>query len=77
MLKIVSDLRVHLFNIHNIIVQREAVDIIKHYEEIIKTRNKATIRYEAIQGQMLKKFKNMEGLSRSTIYFKTGLRKYL
>ena len=52
------------FNIQNIIDQREAIDIIKRYKEIIKT-----IRYETIQGQMLKMFKNMEGLSRSTVYF--------
>ena len=52
------------FNIQNIIDQREAIDITKRYKEIIKT-----IRYETIQGQMLKMFKNMEGLSRSTVYF--------
>ena len=28
------------FDIQNIIDQREAIDIIKHYKEIIKTRNK-------------------------------------
>ena len=38
------------FNIQNIIDQREAIDIIKCYEEIIKT-----IRYNVIHGQMLKK----------------------
>ena len=47
-------------NIHNIIEQTEAIDIIKYYEEIIKTRNKKTIQYEAMQGQMLKKFKDIE-----------------
>ena len=52
------------FNIQNIIDQRQAIDIIKHYEEIIKT-----IRYEVIQGQMLEKLKNMEVLSRSTTHF--------
>ena len=46
------------FNIQNIIDQRETIDIIKRYEEIIKTGNKKTIRYEAMQGQMLKKFKD-------------------
>ena len=51
------------FNIQNIINQREAIDRIKRYEEIIKT-----IRYEA-KYKMLKKFKNMERLSTSTIYF--------
>ena len=28
------------FNIHNITDQRQAIDIIKHYEEIIKTTRK-------------------------------------
>ena len=28
------------FNIHNVIDQGEAIDIIKHYEEIIKMGNK-------------------------------------
>ena len=46
------------FNIQNIIDQRETIDIIKRYEEIIKTGNKKTIRYGAMQGQMLKKFKD-------------------
>ena len=45
------------FDIQNIIDQRETIDIIKRYEEIIKTGNKKTIRYEAMQEQMLKKFK--------------------
>ena len=38
--------------------QRKALDIIKHYEEIIKTGNKKTIRYEIMQGQMVKKLKD-------------------
>ena len=45
------------FKVQNIIDQREAIDIIKLYEEIIKTGNKKTIRYKAIQGQIVKKFK--------------------
>ena len=48
------------FNIQNIINQREAINIIKRCEEIIKT-----IGYERMQQQILKKFKTMEGLSRS------------
>ena len=52
------------FNIQNIINQWEAINIIKRCEEIIKT-----IGYERMQRQMLKKFKTMEGLSRSTVYF--------
>ena len=52
---------------------------LKHREEITKTGNKNTVRYESIQGQMLKKFKDTAGfvenvrLSRSTIYFKEML----
>ena len=68
------------FNIHNIIDHKEAIDIIKHYEANVKTGNKKTpIRYDAAQGQMLKKFKDMEGfienvgLSRSTVYFRKAL----
>ena len=46
-------------DINNIIDQEEAIDIIKHYEEIIKMRNKKkTITYEEVQGQMLKRFKD-------------------
>ena len=71
------------FNIQHIIDQREAIDIMKHYEEIIKTGNKKTIRYETKQGQMLKTFKEKERLienvelSRSTVHFKIGLNKRL
>ena len=71
------------FNIQHIIDQREAIDIMKHYEEIIKTGNKKTIRYETKQGQMLKTFKEKERLienvelSRSTVHFKIGLHKRL
>ena len=70
-------------NSQNIVDHREVIERIKHYDDIIKTRNKNTIRYESIQGQIFKKFKNSEGyaenvgLSRSTIYFKTGLYKFL
>ena len=70
-------------NIQNIIDQREAIDIMKHYEEITKTGNKKTIRYEAKQRQMLKTFKEKERLienvelSRSTVHFKIGVHKCL
>ena len=63
--------------------QQEAINKIKHYDEIIKTGNKNTIRYESIEGQMLKKFKDTEGfvenigIIRSTVYFKIGLYKFL
>ena len=71
------------FNIPNTIDKREVIERIKHYNEIIKTGNKTTIRYESIQGQMLKNFKDTEGfvenvgLSRSTTYFKIGLYRFL
>ena len=51
------------FSMQNIIDQREAVNIVKPYKEIMET-----IRCQAIRGQMLKKLKNMEVLSRSVFY---------
>ena len=51
------------FSMQNIIDQRKAVNIVKPYKEIMKT-----IRCQAIRGQMLKKLKNMEVLSRSVFY---------
>ena len=71
------------FNIPNTIDKREVIERIKHYNEIIKTGNKTTIRYKSIQGQMLKHFEDTEGfvenvgLSRSTTYFKIGLYRFL
>ena len=70
------------FDIKSIANQKEAINKIKHYDEIIKTGNKNTIRYKSIQGQMLKKSKDSKefvenvGVSRSTIYFKIGLYKF-
>ena len=64
------------FNIENITDQWEAIKRIKHYNQIMKT-----MRYETIEGEMLKKFKDTEGfvervgLSQSTIYFKIELDK--
>ena len=49
--------------------QQEAINKIKHYDEIIKTGNKNTIRYESIEGQMLKKFKDTEGLLKTLELF--------
>ena len=69
------------FSITSIIDPKEAITIINHYEEIIKTQNKKAIGYAAIQGQMSKRFKDTEdfiknvGLSKSTAYFKIGLYK--
>ena len=71
------------FNIKNIIDQQEAIKRTKHYDVTIKTENKNNIRYESIQGQVLKNFKDTKefvenvGLSQSTIYFKIGLYKFL
>ena len=70
-------------DIKSIVDQSKAMKKIKHYDKIIKTGNKNTKRYESIQGQMLEKFKDSEGIvenvgiSRSTIYFKIGLYKFL
>ena len=67
----------------NIIDQRDVIKKIKHDDKIIKTGNKTTIRYESIQGQVLKRFKDTKGfvenvgLRQSTIYFKIGLYKFL
>lgn len=49
------------FNMTRITNPREAINVINHYEEIMKTRNKKIIEYIAIQGQMLKKFQETEG----------------
>ena len=64
--------------------QREAVAIINDYEEFIKTKTKKTISYVAEQGQILKNLRDMEdfttkdmGVSRSIIYFKIRLYKFL
>ena len=64
----------------NITDQKKGTTIINHYKEITKTKNKQankqTIRYVAIQREVLKKFKYIKsiienvGLSRSTAYFK-------
>ena len=40
--------------------QGEAIDLIKHYEDTNKTRNKKATRYDAIQGQMLIKFQDKD-----------------
>ena len=57
------------FNIQKIIDQRKAIDIIKRYEEIIRTRNKKAITLVVIQGQMLKSWKVRKDLLKM-IYWK-------
>ena len=57
--------------------------IIRRYEDIIKTQNKKAIGYIAKQGEILKNFKDTQnffdnvGQSKSTIYFKISLYKFL
>ena len=48
------------FDIENIIDQKEAINKTKRYDKAIKTGNKNVIRYESIQGQMLKIFEDGE-----------------
>ena len=57
------------FNIQKLIDQRKAIDIIKRYEEIIRTRNKKAITLVVIQGQMLKSWKVRKDLLKM-IYWK-------
>ena len=62
---------------------QEAILIILCYEDIIKTQNKKPIEYIGKQGQLFKKFKDTENFfdnvnnSKSTIYFKVSLYKFL
>ena len=56
--------------------------IIPRYEDIIKIQNKKTIGYIAKQREILKKFEDTQdflddGQSKSTIYFKISLYKFL
>ena len=62
---------------------KEAIRMIKHYEQMVKTQNKKVINIFGRQGQLLKKFKDNKNLfkttcqSKSTIYFKIRLNKFL
>ena len=56
---------------------QEAIFIIHRYEGIIKTPNKKAVGYIGKQGELLKKFKDHVGQSRSTIYFEISLYKFL
>ena len=66
-------------NTANITNSRETIELIRHYEEIIKTQNKRVIGYIIKQGEILKKFKESKNFfdnavqSRSTVYFKIVL----
>lgn len=74
-----------LEEIANIIADpKEAIRMInKHYEQMIKTQNKKVINIFRRHGQLLKKFKDNKNLfkrtcqSKSTIYFKIRLNKFL
>ena len=61
----------------------EAIEIMNHYEETIKTQHKQVIQYIYKQGGILKIFKKTEkffdgtGQSRSTVYFKIEVYKLL
>ena len=68
---------------NNVNNSQEAITVVHRYEEIIKTQNKKTIGYTGKQGELLKKFKDIEnffdnfGQSRPTMYFKISLYKFL
>ena len=68
---------------NNVNSSQKVISIIRRYEETIKTQNKRAIGYTGKQGELLKKFKDTEnifdnvGQSRSTIYFKILLYKFL
>ena len=64
------------FDIKNITDQRETIEKIKRYDKIIKSGSKNTIRYELIQRQMLKTFKDTEGFFENVGLYKF-LKKYL
>ena len=70
--------------VNNVSNSQDAIFIVRSYVEIIKTQNKKAIGlYIGKQGELLKKFKDTEnffdnvGQSRSTIYFKISLYKFL
>ena len=68
---------------NNVSNSQEATVIICRYDDIIKTPNKKAIGYIVKQGELKKKFKDTKnfldnvGQSRSTIYFKISLYKFL
>ena len=68
---------------NNVNNYQDAIVIIRRCEDIIKTQNKKAIDYTGKKGELLKKFRDTEnvfddvGQSRSTIYFKISLYKFL
>ena len=69
--------------VNNVNSFQEATKIINRYEDIIKTQIRKAIGYIGKQGELLKKFKDTENFfdnvcqSRSTIYLKTSVYKFL
>ena len=59
----------------------ETIELINHYEEIIRTQYKRVIQYSYKQREILKMFKGTENFfdnarrSRSTVYFKNAVYK--
>ena len=69
--------------INNVNSSQEAIRLINRYEDIIKTQNKKILGYIGKKVELLKKFKDTENFfdnavqSRSTMYFKISLCKFL
>ena len=68
---------------NNVNNSQEAILVIHRYEDIIKTQNEKRMSYIGKQGQLLQKIKDTEnffynvGQSKSMIYFKISLYKFL
>ena len=62
---------------------KDCISLVKKYEDLLKSSNKKIINIVAKQGELLKRFKDSDeffdgvGLSRSNIYFKIRLYKFL
>ena len=62
---------------------KDGISLVKKYEDLLKEANRKIINIVGKQGQLLKRFKDSDeffdvvGLSRSNIYFKISLHKFL
>ena len=62
---------------------KDGISLIKKYEDLLKSANKKILNIVGKQGELLKRFKDSDeffdrvGLSRSNIYFKIRLYKFL
>ena len=62
---------------------KDGISLVKKYEDLLKGANRKMINIVWKQGELLKRFKDYDkffdsvGLSRSSIYFKTSLYKFL